>query len=186
MTERRPTGPATDREDPQELDRLRSEVAELRARLATTEPGRSTPAGGPPEVSSTRRRGWWRPFVVVTLVLVAAVLAPASVVARWAHDEVADTDRYVETVAPLAQDPAVQQAVVDRVTAELFARIDVKAVTDQAVAALGEPGPAAQGHGRPHRPLGPPGQWDRVLRPGADHQARRVRRVRRRLDPGEP
>ena len=78
--------------------------------------------------------------MVVTLVLVAAVLAPASVVARWAHDEVADTDRYVETVAPLAQDPAVQQAVVDRVTAELFARIDVKAVTDQAVAALANQG----------------------------------------------
>jgi hypothetical protein len=53
---------------------------------------------------------------------------------------VADTDRYVETVTPLAQDPAVQQAVVDRVTAELFARIDVKAVTDQAVAALANQG----------------------------------------------
>ncbi|QWZ08798.1 hypothetical protein KRR39_02795 [Nocardioides panacis] len=78
--------------------------------------------------------------MVVTLVLVAAVLAPASVVARWAHDEVADTDRYVETVAPLAHDPAVQKAVADRVTAELFARIDVKAVTDEAVAALSAQG----------------------------------------------
>ena len=137
MTEPHPPGGGLD-EDPQELERLRSEVAELRARLASSEaePG----AGVPPPVSRDRRGGWWRPVVVVTLVLVAAVLAPASVVARWAHDEVADTDRYVQTVAPLADDPAVQKAVVDRITAEIFARIDVKAVTDEAVAALSDRG----------------------------------------------
>ena len=140
MTEPHPTGPTPDAEDPHELERLRSEVSELRARLASSEPGTSTPDGVPPPAPPARRGGWWRPVVVVTLVLVAAVLAPASIVARWAHDEVADTDRYVATVAPLAEDPAVQKAVVDRVTSELFARIDVKAVTDEAVAALADQG----------------------------------------------
>ena len=140
MTEPHPTGPTPDAEDPHELERLRSEVSELRARLASSEPGTSTPDGTPPPAPPARRGGWWRPVVVVTLVLVAAVLAPASIVARWAHDEVADTDRYVATVAPLAEDPAVQKAVVDRVTSELFARIDVKAVTDEAVAALADQG----------------------------------------------
>jgi hypothetical protein len=61
-------------------------------------------------------------------------------VASWARDEVSNTDRYVQTVAPLANDPAVQQAIVDRVTTELFSRIDVQAVTKDAVDAL-----AAQG-----------------------------------------
>ena len=120
-----------------ELERLRSEVAELRARLAVP------PEERPPGESAAapeERRGWWRPIVVALLVLTAFVLAPASVVARWANDVVSDTDRYVETVAPLADDPAVQKAVVDRVTAELFKRIDVRAVTDDAVTALANQG----------------------------------------------
>jgi hypothetical protein len=58
----------------------------------------------------------------------------------WAHDEVSDTDRYVETVAPLASDPAVQKAMVDRITREIFTRLDVEAVTKEAVDALAEQG----------------------------------------------
>jgi hypothetical protein len=78
--------------------------------------------------------------VVTVLVLVAGILAPASIVATWARDEISNTDRYVQTVAPLAKDPAVQQAIVDRVTTELFSRINVQGVTKDAVDAL-----AAQG-----------------------------------------
>ena len=42
-----------------------------------------------------------------------ALLAPLSIVASWAHDEISDTDRYVETVTPLASNPAVQKAIND-------------------------------------------------------------------------
>ena len=83
---------------------------------------------------------WWRGPVVVVCLVLSAVLAPLALVATWAHDEVSDTDRYVETVAPLAKDPAVQSAVSDRITEELLSRLDVRAVTDEAVDAL-----AAQG-----------------------------------------
>jgi hypothetical protein len=61
-------------------------------------------------------------------------------VAIWVHDEVSDTDRYVETVTPLAADPAVQDAVVSRVTNEVFARFDVEAVTKEAIDALAAEG----------------------------------------------
>ena len=74
------------------------------------------------------------------LIACGALLAPLSIVAAWAHDEVADTDRYVESITPLGSDPAVQDAIIDRVTTEIFTRIDVEGVTEEAVDAL-----AAQG-----------------------------------------
>ncbi|CAM5268019.1 hypothetical protein SGLAM104S_02516 [Streptomyces glaucescens] len=39
------------------------------------------------------------------LLLMALLLAPLAVVAAWVQDTVSDTDRYVETVAPLASEP---------------------------------------------------------------------------------
>ncbi|GAB3198204.1 hypothetical protein GCM10027062_11830 [Nocardioides hungaricus] len=87
-----------------------------------------------------RRRGRWRPAVVTLLVVVIAVLTPLGVLARWMHDEVADTERYVESVAPLASDPAIQAAVTDRITAEITSRLRIQAVTEDAVDALADRG----------------------------------------------
>ena len=72
--------------------------------------------------------------------MIGCILAPLSVVAVWTKNLVTDTDRYVATVAPLASDPAIQSAVADKVTAEIFARLDVVGVTNQAVDALAERG----------------------------------------------
>jgi LPXTG-motif cell wall-anchored protein len=125
------------KEDP-ELVRLRQEVADLRAQLAA-QPAGQTPAGGAP-VAPGGRTGWWRPVVVTVLIVIAALIAPASVVAAWARDEIANTDRYVETVTPLASDPAVQSAIANRITTEIFNRIDVQAITQDAVDALSAQG----------------------------------------------
>ncbi|MFL6003472.1 MAG: hypothetical protein ACJ72P_11730 [Nocardioides sp.] len=116
--------------DAGEVARLRAEVARLERELhATTSPS-STPHGG----------GWWRvPIIAVCLVLVG-VLAPLSILATWAHDEVSDTDRYVETVAPLADSPEVQAAVTARLTARIVGLIDVQAVTKDAIDALQQRG----------------------------------------------
>jgi hypothetical protein len=117
-------------ETPDERERR---VAELRAELADLE---TAPAPPPPP----GRTGSWRTVVASVLIVAMAILAPLAVVARWAHDEVSDTDRYVATVAPLAHDPAVQRAVADRITTEIVARLQLQQVTDQAVAALSERG----------------------------------------------
>src|SRR5687767_3587716 len=119
-----------------EVERLRIEVAEMKARLAAEQGGDATPANPP----GGRRMGAWRPWVAGVLIAIGALLAPLSIVATWAHDEVADTDRYVASVTPLASDPAIQDAVIARITAEIFDRLDVEAVTQEAVDAL-----AAQG-----------------------------------------
>ena len=72
------------------------------------------------------------------LIVIGCILAPLSVVAVWAKNQVTNTDRYVATVAPLADDPAIQNAVADRVTAEIFSYLDVVGITNQAVDALAE------------------------------------------------
>jgi len=117
-------------DDAAELARLRAEVARLERELHATTSATTTSHGG----------GWWRvPIIAVCLVLVG-VLAPLSILATWAHDEVSDTERYVETVAPLADSPEVQAAVTARLTARIVELIDVQAVTKDAIDALSQRG----------------------------------------------
>jgi len=116
-----------------ELARLRDENERLRAMLATA------PIEGEPPVARSPRQ-WWRAVVATICIALAIVLAPLSVVAVWADDQVGSTDRYVETVAPLATDPAVQNAVINRITREIFAYIDLDEITDQLVTTLSAQG----------------------------------------------
>ncbi|MFJ3336335.1 hypothetical protein [Streptomyces sp. NPDC086766] len=74
------------------------------------------------------------------LLVVTLVLAPLAVVAAWVHSQVFDTDRYVQTVAPLASEPAVQNAVTDKLTARVVSEIDVQAITASLSKALKDAG----------------------------------------------
>ncbi|WP_144120278.1 hypothetical protein [Catellatospora sichuanensis] len=89
------------------------------------------PGGGP-----ARTLRWLGAFL---LALLAAVLVLASVTARYARAELLDTDRYVETVAPLATDPQVQAAVTDRVTDEIMARLPLEKLAGDLAAAVNLP-----------------------------------------------
>jgi hypothetical protein len=68
------------------------------------------------------------------------VLAPLSVVAVWTANQVSDTSRYVANVEPLIKDPAIQNALTDKISNEIVTRINVKGLTDQAAAALAQKG----------------------------------------------
>lgn len=117
-----------------ELERLRAEVADLRSQVAAP-PG----AAEPPPVTAPLprpRRQRWRSVVATLLIVTGCILAPLSVVAVWTKNLVTDTDRYVTTVAPLARDPAIQNAVANKITAEIFSYLDVAALTNEAVDAL--------------------------------------------------
>lgn len=102
-----------------EVERLRARVAELESQA------RATADGDPPGP----HRAPWRAVASSVLLVLACVLAPLSVVSVWTATQLSDTDQYVETVAPLAADPAVQRAVADDVTAELVKALDVDQVT---------------------------------------------------------
>ena len=113
-----------------ELLRLREEVATLRGQAA------GAAAGVPAEpVSRPPRQGLRWTAVTILLVLVA-VLAVASVTARFTRSQILDTDRYVSTVAPLGSNPALQADVTNQITDEIFARVDVEGLTTQALTAL--------------------------------------------------
>jgi hypothetical protein len=64
-----------------------------------------------------RRLGAW------VLVVVASLAIPLSVVAYWAVTTVTDANRYVATLGPLAEQPAITNAIADRATDRLFASI---------------------------------------------------------------
>ncbi|SBW27075.1 integral membrane protein [Candidatus Protofrankia californiensis] len=74
------------------------------------------------------------------LLLLAFLLAPLGVVAVWADSEVSDADRYVETVDPLATEPAVQNMVIDRLTNRVVSNVDVDQVTAALATALANTG----------------------------------------------
>ncbi|MFF9869961.1 hypothetical protein ACF1G0_31965 [Streptomyces sp. NPDC013953] len=105
--------------------------------------------------AAVRHRGVRRAGASV-LLLLTLLLAPLAVVAAWVQDTVSDTDRYVETVAPLASEPAVQEAVINRLTDRVVANVDVKAVTDSLAKALqdaGAPPRVVEGAGALTAPL---------------------------------
>ena len=116
-----------------ELERLRSELASARAESERLKARLHQPGGErvPGEVGV--RSGRWRTAFAVLLVVLGCLLAPLSVMAIWSSTTVSDTDRYVQTVAPLAKDPAVQDAVASRTTDAIFSRLDIEGLLRQGV-----------------------------------------------------
>jgi hypothetical protein len=97
-----------------------------------------------------RRR--WRTILATLLIVRACVLAPLSVVAIWTRNQVTNTDRYVATVSPLASDPAIQNAIADQITAQVFTYLDVQGLTAQAAEALAQRGTYRPGWPTSSRP----------------------------------
>jgi hypothetical protein len=131
-----PEAPAPSGHEDVEVERLRAEVASLRSRL------RQQNQRGEGRVATAERAGRqrWRTILAALLIVVACVLAPLSAVAVWTKNQVTNTDRYVRTMAPLASEPAIQRALTDRITAKIFASVDVKALYNQAVDVLAKQG----------------------------------------------
>ena len=118
------TGP--DSAEQAEIARLRAEVAALRAQVA---PAEERDSGGR-----------WRPVVSVVMIALGCLTLIPATAAVWLQSVVTDTDRYVETVGPLAEDPDVQAAVTNRITNEIFTRLDVAQIVDEAAQLLAEQG----------------------------------------------
>jgi hypothetical protein len=128
MTELKPPGAGTapaatlTADERDELLRLRRELQTLRTQPAP------------------RRKRRWRSVLAVLLIVLGCVLAPVAGVAVWVHNQVSDTDRFVRTMSPLVDDADVQNALTEKLTSTVFQYVDVKAVADDAVTALGAQG----------------------------------------------
>jgi hypothetical protein len=106
-----------------ELERLRTEVAELRS-------------GQPPAPPVKRRRGGWRAPVAAVLIVLGCILAPLSVIGIWTANQVSNTNRYVENVTPLIHEPAIQAALTDKISAQINAHLPIQTLTNQAADTL--------------------------------------------------
>ena len=115
--------PATDEHT--ELERLRAEVDELRAKQS---------AGASAESGRPRRR--WKSVLAVVAITLGCVLAPVSVLGVWGANQVSNTDRFVANMTPLISQPPIQQALSAKITAQIISRVDVKALTAQTSAQL--------------------------------------------------
>jgi len=106
-----------------ELERVTAERNELEGKVEALEA---------PKRHRVRRI--FTPILVALAVIVFTITVPAV----WSARTVLNTDRYVATVEPLADDPAVQQAIATRLTDEVFAALNVQEVISNTLAAIGE------------------------------------------------
>ncbi|RLE24194.1 MAG: hypothetical protein DRJ50_04965, partial [Actinobacteria bacterium] len=74
-----------------------------------------------------------RQWVSIACVVLGAILLPLAVLVRWTSNTVLDTDAYVETVAPLAQNEAIQEALSFRISEIIIEVIDIRELTRDAL-----------------------------------------------------
>jgi len=116
----------------QEVEQLRRRVQQLEGQLEQARSAEPTsPAGGG---ERAHRHAW--AWVSGVLVVVACLLAPLSVVSVWASTQISNTDQYVRTVEPLADDPGVQSAVASEVTTAVLGYIQIDEVTTELLDSL--------------------------------------------------
>jgi hypothetical protein len=114
-------GPGLSQDEHAEIDRLRAEVNEFRSQQAS---------------QVRRHRLGWRSPVAVILIVLGCVLAPLSVLGVWSANQVSDTSRYIANIEPLVHNPAIQNALTDKITLQVTSHLNVTGITDQAAALL--------------------------------------------------
>lgn len=107
---------------------LADDAAALRARLDALEAENARLRAEPPRPAARtegRHGSRWRAFLSALCIVLAAILVPVSIVAAWARVELVDETRFVETFAPLADDPQVQALVADQVSTAIEDSLDL-------------------------------------------------------------
>lgn len=109
---------------PEGVQSLRKRIEQLERRNRELEDAHST---------GHRTRNALRATAVVVLIALGAVFATASVPAVWGRNLVLNTDRYVQTLKPLASDPGLQRAIVKAVDEQFEANVDIGAALNEAL-----------------------------------------------------
>jgi hypothetical protein len=125
-------------DDDPEQQRLRAQVEALRGEVDALREENATLRDGtaPPFAATPRRRRGGRAVAAVLALTLGAVLVVPAVVTSWARGVLTDTDRYLATVAPLADDPRIQQAIEARATEAITEAIRLDDRVDQIIDAV--------------------------------------------------
>jgi hypothetical protein len=106
-----------------EVTKLKDEVAGLQAKL-------------------DRRARWQargRRFSLTLLLVLGCGLVALSLIAAYVRVTVLNSDRYVDTMAPIAASPPVQQAVADKLDTAITSRVDFDALVREALPPRADP-----------------------------------------------
>src|SRR5687768_17423270 len=79
-----------------------------------------------------------RRAAMVFLLVLGCGLAAASLVALWTRATVLDTERYVSTMAPIAESRAVQDTVAEKLGTRITGAIDFEALAREALPERGD------------------------------------------------
>ena len=104
----------------------------------TETPATSTPAQPKP----AQRRIGVRSIAAVIALILGLGLLPLGTVTYWGHRTVTDTERYLETMQPLAYDEDVQDSLSVFITDKIEEQIDPEALVNQLFAGLIEEYPS--------------------------------------------
>jgi len=79
----------------------------------------------------------WRRVSSTALLVVGSLLGVASIAAVYARTELLNTNRYVSTVEPLADSPAIRHALSDFVVAAIYQHVNVERIAREALPTRG-------------------------------------------------
>jgi hypothetical protein len=105
-------------------------------------------ADPPDEVAPPRANGgsWWRAVLSALCIVIATILVPVSIAGAWARVQLVDEDAFVNTLAPLVNDPAVQNMIIEESMQAINSKVDFEQLTSNVfdgIAGLGLPPRAA-------------------------------------------
>lgn len=111
-----------------------TDTAALRAKIAALEAENDSLRAAEPR----RKRVHGRSIIAGVLLVVAVLLAPIAVLGTWARVQLVETDRFVATFAPLAENPQVQSYISDQAMVAIDENLDIQGIVDDLAAGLTE------------------------------------------------
>lgn len=88
-------------------------------------------AAVPPQSSTKSGKKVWRIIAAILVFIIAALSTPIALVGNWGFQTISDATVYMETVTPLAESPAVQEAIATAITDAIVKEVDTKALVSQ-------------------------------------------------------
>lgn len=77
-----------------------------------------------------------RGLAAFLVIVLGVLMVPVAIAGWWLRDTVVPTAGYVETVAPLAEEPAVLDAVEERLVAQVMAAVDESELVERTLTAV--------------------------------------------------
>ncbi len=84
---------------------------------------------------ATKQRG--RSALAIVLLVIATLLVPTAIVGHWATVQISNSNRFVDSLAPLSDNPQVQTLVITKLSDAIEKKVNVNETTQTLVDGLG-------------------------------------------------